>query len=93
MAEPALRQIIEEVNHNADLLEKHLSEGVHVHRQIEPSTIWAVQHSLGSLRPLIETYDSNGNRIGHSVNRQTQTFNCAEITFAVPIAGYAVLRF
>ena len=77
MAEPALKQIIDTVNHNADLLEKHLGEGVYVHRQNEPNAVWTVQHSLGSLRPLIETYDTGGNRIGHSVNRQNQTFDFA----------------
>ena len=93
MSELSLKQIIDAVNHNADLLEKHLSEGVYVHRQEEPSCVWLVNHSLGSLRPLIETYDSNGNRIGHCANRDSQTFDFAEITFAVPMSGTAILRF
>jgi DNA-binding IclR family transcriptional regulator len=93
MSEPTNKQLAEAINHNADLLAKHLKEGVYVHRQETPSKIWAVQHSLGSRRPLIETYDSAGNRIGHGVNRETQTFDYAEMTFAVPISGTAILRF
>jgi hypothetical protein len=93
LPEQTLKQIIGAVNHNADLLEKHLNEGVYVHRQDEPSCIWQVNHSLGSLRPLIETYDSSGNRIGHSANRDSQTFHFTEITFAVPMSGTAILRF
>ena len=93
MTDTTLQNIIDAVNHNADLLEKHLGEGVYVHRQNTPSKVWAVQHSLGSLRPLIETYDSNGNRIGHGVNRENQTFDSCEIIFEVPISGTAILRF
>ena len=93
MTEPTNQQLIEAINHNADLLERHLGEGVFVHRQTTPSKTWAVTHSLGSLRPLIETYDSNGNRIGHTVNRKSQTFNYSEIVFNVPVSGTAILRF
>ncbi len=87
------REIIDAVNHNADLLEQHLQEGVFVHEQQEPSKTWAVTHHLGSLRPLIECYDSNGNCIGHAVNRVTQTLSFCEIFFAVPMSGVAILRF
>ncbi|GHT30864.1 hypothetical protein FACS1894214_1520 [Planctomycetales bacterium] len=93
MNELTLKQIIDAVNHNAGLLEKHLNDGVYVHRQNEASCVWQVNHSLGSLRPLIETYDSSGNRVGHSVNRDSQTFDFTEITFAVPMSGTAILRF
>ena len=93
MTEPTINQLAEAINHNADLLAKHLGEGVFVHRQKLPSKTWAVTHSLGSLRPLIETYDSNGNRIGHAVNRKSQTLNHCEILFVVPVAGTAILRF
>ena len=88
-----IQNIIDAINHNADLLEKHLGEGVYVHRQNEPSTVWAVRHRLGSLRPLIETYDSGGNKIGHGVNRETQTFDDCQIVFALPVSGFAILRF
>jgi hypothetical protein len=81
------------VNHNAGLLEKFLDEGFYVHRQVEPSISWPIHHDLGSFRPLIETYDSNGNRIGHAVNRQTQTHCYSEILFAIPMSGTAILRF
>jgi len=70
-----LKSIIDAINHNADLLEKHLGEGVYVHRQPKPAASWKVTHSLGSLRPLIETYDLAGNLIGHGVNRKTQTLD------------------
>jgi hypothetical protein len=93
MSEITFQELIDAINHNADLLEQHLAEGVYVHRQDEASKVWAVTHSLGSLRPLIETYDSQGNRIGHSVNRVTQTFNFTEITFAIPVSGIAIFRF
>ena len=93
MSEPTNRQLIDAINHNADLLEKHLGEGVYIHRQSSPSKTWSVTHSLGSLRPLIETYDSTGNRIGHAVNRQSQTLNSCEIVFVVPMSGTAILRF
>jgi hypothetical protein len=93
MREPTMRELMSAINHNADLLEQHLMEGVYVHHQEEPSKIWTVTHSLGSLRPLIETYDSHGNRIGHSVNRATQTFNFTEIVFEIPVSGIAVFRF
>ena len=93
MSEPTNQQLIEAINHNADLLERHLGEGVFVHRQTTPSTTWAINHSLGSLRPLIETYDSNGHRIGHAVNRKSQTFDYSEIVFVVPVAGTAIFRF
>ena len=93
MTDITLKSIIDAVNHNADLLEQHLGEGVYVHRQEEPSCVWRVNHKLGSMRPLIEVYDSAGNRIGHGVNRSTQTFEFCEITFAVPISGTAILRF
>ena len=93
MTEPGLQQLAEAINHNADLLEKHLGEGVYVHKQTTPSKTWTVTHSLGSLRPLIETYDSNGNRIGHAVNRQTQTFNYCEVVFVVSVSGIAIIRF
>ena len=93
MTEPTNQQLAGAINHNADLLEQHLSEGVYVHKQTTPSKTWAVTHSLGSLRPLIETYDSNGNRIGHAVNRKSQTLNDCEITFVVPMSGTAILRF
>ncbi len=89
----ALQNIIDAVNHNADILEKHCLEGICVHQQTSPSLVWPVKHCLGSLRPLIETYDSSGNKIGHGVNRQTQTLDFAELSFMVPIAGYAILRF
>ena len=93
MTEPTNKQLADAINRNADLLEKHLGEGVFIHRQTTPSTTWTVTHSLGSLRPLIETYDSNGNRIGHAVNRQSQTFDDCEIVFAIPVSGTAILRF
>jgi len=93
MSEPTIKQLADAINHNADLLEKHLGEGVFVHQQQTPSKTWKVDHKLGSLRPLIETYDSNGNRIGHAVNRQTQTFDHCEIVFIVPMSGTAILRF
>ena len=93
MTDPTNKQLAEAINHNADLLEEHLGEGVYVHRQDAPSKIWAVRHKLGSLRPLVETYDSGGNLIGHAVNRQTQTFEYCEIVFTIPMAGIAILRF
>ena len=93
MSEPTNKQLADAINHNADLLERHLGEGVFIHRQTTPSTTWMVTHSLGSLRPLIETYDSNGNRIGHSVNRESQTFTDCEIIFVIPVSGTAILRF
>ena len=93
MTDSALQNIIGAINHNAGLLEHHLGDGVFVHRQESASTTWKITHSLGSLRPLIETYDSNGNRIGHSVNRESQTFHFCEAVFAVPLAGTAILRF
>ena len=81
------------INHNAGLLENHLAGGVYVHRQETPSMSWAVKHDLGSRRPLIETYDTSGNKIGHGVNRDTQTFDFCEIVFALPMAGVAILRY
>ena len=93
MSEATIKQLAEAINHNADLLEKHLGEGVFVHRQTAASKSWKVDHKLGSLRPLIETYDSTGNRIGHGVNRQTQTFEYCEVVFAVAMSGTAILRF
>ena len=93
MTEPGLQQLAEAINHNADLLEKHLGEGVYVHKQTTPSKTWTVTHSLGSLRPLIETYDSGGNKIGHAVNRQTQTFDYCEIVFSIFVSGTAIIRF
>ena len=93
MSEQTMQELISAINHNADLLEQHLTEGVYVHHQNEPSKVWSVTHSLGSLRPLIETYDSYGNRIGHSVNRATQTFQFTEIVFEIPVSGIAIVRF
>jgi len=93
MTEPTVKQLAGAINHNANLLEKHLGEGVYVHKQPTPSKTWPVTHSLGSLRPLIETYDSNGNRIGHAVNRESQTFDYCAIVFAIPVSGTAILRF
>jgi hypothetical protein len=93
MSEPTLQKIIDAINQNASLLEQHLTDGVYVHEQPTPSTTWQATHSLGSLRPLIETYDTNGNRIGHAVNRQTQTLNYTEIIFAIPMSGLAIFRF
>ena len=93
MSDSTVQNLIDVINHNADLLEKHLGEGVYVHRQMEPSKVWVVQHKLGSLRPLIETYDSAGNLIGHGVNRETQTFDHIEVLFAVPMSGVAIVRF
>jgi len=93
MSEPTLSKLAEAINHNADLLEKHLGEGVYVHRQETPSAAWKITHSLGSLRPLIETYDMTGNRIGHSVNRKSQTFHYCEVVFAIPMSGVAIIRF
>jgi hypothetical protein len=93
MNEPSMKELISAINHNADLLEQHLSEGVYVHHQDAASKLWSITHSLGSLRPLIETYDSHGNRIGHSVNRATQTFHFTEIVFEIPVSGIAVFRF
>ena len=93
MSEPTLSKLADAINHNADLLEKHLDEGVYVHKQTTSSKTWKVTHSLGSLRPLIETYDSSGNKIGHAVNRKSQTFDYCQIVFAVPVAGTAILRF
>jgi len=81
------------INHNADLLEQHLAGGVHVHKQETPSTTWAVRHSLGSLRPLIETYGATGNKIGHAVNWQTQTHDYCEVVFAISVSGVAILRY
>ena len=93
MTEITIQQLAEAINHNADLLERHLGEGVFVHRQQTASKTWNVDHKLGSLRPLIETYDSAGNKIGHGVNRQTQTFDYCQIVFAVAMSGTAILRF
>ena len=93
MTQLTIQYLVGAINHNADLLQKHLSEGVYVHRQTEPNSVWSVKHNLGSLRPLIETYDSTGNRIGHGVNRQTQTLAFCEIVFAIPVAGTAIIRF
>ncbi len=93
MSEPTNKQLADAINHNADLLEKHLGDGVFVHRQETPSTTWKVTHKLGSLRPLVETYDSDGNRIGHAVNRKTQTLDYCEAIFAIPMSGFAIIRF
>jgi hypothetical protein len=93
MSNSTKKQIADAINYNADLLEKHLGDGVFVHRQPSPSKTWKVTHLLGSLRPLIETYDSGGNRIGHGVNRESQTFDYSEIVFVVPMSGTAILRF
>ncbi len=93
MTDPTNKQLAEAINRNADLLQKHLGDGVYVHRQQTPSTTWKVTHKLGSLRPLIETYDSGGNLIGHAVNRQTQTLDFSEVTFAIPMSGFAIIRF
>ncbi len=93
MSDPTVKQLADAINRNADLLERHLGEGVYVHRQDAPSKIWAVHHKLGSLRPLIETYDSGGHRIGHGVNRENQTFDFAEIVFVAPMSGTAIVRF
>ncbi len=93
MSDSVLQNITDAVNHNAEVLEKHLGGGNFVHRQNEPSNVWRVEHKLGSLRPLIETYDSNGNRIGHGVDRKTQTFDYCSITFAIPVSGFAIIRF
>jgi len=93
MTEITTQQLADAINHNANLLEKHLGEGVFVHRQTTASKSWKVDHKLGSLRPLIETYDSAGNKIGHGVNRQTQTFEYCEIVFLVPMSGSAIIRF
>ena len=93
MTDSEFRILADAINRNAGLLEKHLGEGVFIHRQTSPSKIWKITHSLGSLRPLIETYDSTGNRIGHAVNRQSQTFDYCEIVFVVPMSGTAILRF
>jgi hypothetical protein len=93
MSEPTIKQLSDAINHNADLLERHLGEGVYVHEQTTPSASWAVNHLLGSLRPLIETYDSTGNRIGHGVNRESQTLGYCEIIFAVSVSGTAIIRF
>jgi len=93
MSESGFSILADVINHNADLLEKHLSEGVYVHRQQTPSAVWKVRHSLGSLRPLIETYDLTGNRIGHGVNRKSQTLGYSEIVFSIPMSGVAIIRF
>ncbi len=93
MSDLTLQNIIDAVNHNADILEKHCLEGVCVHQQIKPAPIWTVHHGLGSRRPLIDVYDTNGNKVGHGVNRQSQTYDYCELTFVVPIAGYAILRY
>ena len=93
MTDSNFRILADAINHNADLLERHLGEGVYVHRQETPSTTWAVKHNLSSRRPLIETYDTNGNQIGHGVNRETQTFGECTITFAIPMSGVAILRY
>lgn len=93
MNESLYRQLAETINHNADLLIQHLDEGNFVHRQDEESQSWEISHNLGSLRPLIETYDTDGNKIGHGVNRATQTLQYVELTFAVPMSGTAILRF
>ena len=93
MNEPTNKQLADAINHNADLLSKHLGDDVFVHSQTTSSKTWSVTHSLGSLRPLIETYDSTGNRIGHSVNRELQTLDYCMIVFAIPISGTAILRF
>jgi hypothetical protein len=93
MSESGFSILADVINHNADLLERHLREGVYVHQQQTPSMIWKVRHSLGSLRPLIETYDPTGNRIGHNVNRKSQTFDYCEVVFTIPISGVAIIRF
>ncbi|MDR0390376.1 MAG: hypothetical protein LBH59_00590 [Planctomycetaceae bacterium] len=93
MTKKILDEIISTINHNADLLERHLNGGVYIHQQHQSSTIWSVTHSLGSLCPLIEVYDSTGNRIGFSVNRQTQTLTFTEINFAIPVSGIAIFRY
>ncbi len=93
MTESSNKQLADAINHNADLLEKHLRDGVYVHRQDEPSKVWAIHHKLGSLRPLIETYDSTGNLIGHGVNRENQTLDYCEVVFVIPVSGTAILRF
>ena len=93
MSDSDFRILTGAINHNADILENHLVGGVHVHKQETPSTSWAVKHCLGSRRPLIETYDPTGNRIGHGVNRDTQTFDSCNITFAIPMSGVAILRY
>ena len=93
MSELTLLKLADAINHNADLLEKHLCEGVYVHRQPKPQATWKVFHSLGSLRPLIETYDKAGNLIGHGVNRKTQTLSYCEIVFSIPMSGTAIIRY
>jgi len=93
MNDSNFRILADTINHNAGLLERHLGEGVYVHKQETPSTSWAVKHGLGSRRPLIETYDTNGNQIGHGVNRNTQTFDECEIVFVIPMSGVAIVRY
>jgi len=93
MTEPTTQQLADAINHNADLLEKHLGEGVYVHKQRKPSEKWKITHALGSRRPLIETYDKAGNLIGHGINRKTQTYDFCEVVFVVPMSGTAIVRF
>jgi len=93
MNDSEFRILADAINHNADLLVKLVGDGIYVHKQETPSTTWAVKHDLGSRRPLIETYDATGNKIGHGVNRDTQTFEFCEIVFAIAMAGTAIVRY
>jgi len=93
MNDSEFRILADAINHNADLLVKLVGDGIYVHKQETPSTTWAVRHGLGSRRPLIETYDATGNKIGHGVNRDTQTFDECIITFAIPMSGIAIIRY
>lgn len=56
----------------------------------EASSIWTINHNLGRYA-IVQTMDSNGNRVEGSVQWDTDTLNTVTVTFTSPVAGTALI--
>lgn len=63
----------------------------HVQTFAVPDTTWTVTHSLGTDTPMVALYDLNGSALGDADVYAPDT-STVVITFAVPVAGRAVIQ-
>ena len=64
---------------------------MHHHVQVEPATVWVIEHELGYPNPLVQVYASGGSIVLPEDIRLGQVAGTIEIVFNSALTGTAVL--
>lgn len=67
-----------------------VSERSHIHRQETPSSLWIINHNLGTLSVFVTIYDDNWEEFDAGV--VVVDSNTLHVLCNPPLSGYAVVR-